>query len=149
MKDTNDVTWNSDIAAIAQSYADEYTCGADLEHSGNSYNGGALGENLARGFNFQKASGVTAWFNEIKYYNYSEPGFTEDTGHFTQLVWSETTEIGCGYKNCGSYWGYYVVCNYSPPGNVGLVGGSDPNYFYERDVHEPIDPATAEGNFSL
>lgn len=142
MQDTAPLSWNDNIAQVAQNYADQYQCGADLEHSGNPY-----GENLARGYDFKSAGAVAAWFNEIKNYDWDDPGFGETTGHFTQLVWTETTQLGCGYKDCGSYWGTYIVCNYNPAGNIALAGGDDAEYFYRRDVHKPIDASTYQGNF--
>jgi hypothetical protein len=35
--------------------------------------------------------------------------------HFTQLIWRDTKQLGCGVANCGGleYW----VCRYAPPGN--------------------------------
>lgn len=50
-------------------------------------------------------------------YNYSSPGFSEQTGHFTQLVWKATTAVGCGSRLCGTR-GWYLVCEYWPRGNV-------------------------------
>jgi hypothetical protein len=38
------------------------------------------------------------------------------TGHFTQLVWRATTELGCARAQCGGI--DVVVCQYDPPGNV-------------------------------
>lgn len=145
MVDTSPLTWNTDIQAIAQSYADSYTCSGSLTHSNNQYEGNYLGENLSLGYSFEDADGVSGWFDEIKYYDYSTPGFSLATGHFTQLVWSTTTEVGCGYKYCDSYLGYFVVCNYNPTGNLGLVG--DVSYFYALDVHEPKESSYALGNF--
>ena len=39
----------------------------------------------------------------------------EVCGHYTQLVWKNTTEVGCAKVTCGNQtiW----VCNYNPPGN--------------------------------
>lgn len=145
MQDTPAMEWDDDVAAVAQGYADEYTCDGTLVHSGNSFDGKWLGENLAYGYVFERAGGVTAWFNEISNYNYSDPGFAEDTGHFTQLVWVDSTRLGCGYKYCGTYYGHYLVCNYYPGGNLGLVG--NPGYFYELNVKEPKDDSTLNGGF--
>ena len=38
------------------------------------------------------------------------------TGHFTQLVWTSTKEIGVGVAK-GPKGNWVVCCNYSPPGN--------------------------------
>lgn len=54
---------------------------------------------------------------EAQDYNYSRPGFSEQTGHFTQLVWKDTTTVGCGRRLCGTR-GWYLVCEYWPRGNV-------------------------------
>jgi hypothetical protein len=39
-----------------------------------------------------------------------------ETGHFTQVVWRQTTQLGCGVSTCRGMdiW----VCEYDPPGNV-------------------------------
>lgn len=134
MIDTNPLEWNDDIQKIAQSYADDFVCGSDLVHSSNSYDGHSLGENLAIGYDFFAAGGVTAWFNENTLYDWNNPGFSEATGHFTQLVWAATTQLGCGFKDCGN--GYYLVCNYYPTGNV-IMGASDtPNILFSQNVHQ-------------
>ena len=39
-------------------------------------------------------------------------------GHFTQMVWKTTTEIGCAVGKRKDIPGYIVVCRYNPPGNV-------------------------------
>jgi len=39
-----------------------------------------------------------------------------NTGHFTQLVWKGSKQIGCG-ASCNNSNKCYVTCNYYPPGN--------------------------------
>ena len=41
-------------------------------------------------------------------------------GHYTQFVWGQTYQIGCGIliSEQESYKFHYLVCNYYPPGNV-------------------------------
>ena len=53
------------------------------------------------------------WYEEISNpgYNFNDPGFSNGTGHFTQVVWKGSTKLGCGIA------GMYVCCRYSPPGN--------------------------------
>lgn len=108
------LTWNETLYEYASNYADEYSCPSNgaLTHSGGPY-----GENLGAGYSSGKAT-VDAWYDENSQYSYSSPGFNEATGHFTQVIWASTTQLGCAYKKCDSDFGYYVVCEYYPPGNV-------------------------------
>ena len=70
-----------------------------------------------------KAAINDAWYGEIKDYNFSNPGFSEATGHFTQVVWKNSKRLGCAWnqKTCKSnnLNFYKFVCEYDPPGNVG------------------------------
>lgn len=143
MQDTPALTWSDEIASLAQDSANNYQCNGILTHTGKTYKGEQLGENLAYGYSFEKAWAVRAWFNEIEYYNYNDPKFDESTGHFTQLVWSRTTEVGCGYKYCGEVYGDYIICNYYESGN--WDDPDDLSYYYRLYVHEPINPATLKG----
>ncbi|PMD44930.1 PR-1-like protein, partial [Hyaloscypha variabilis F] len=62
------------------------------------------------------AGGIDAWGLERVNYNWNDPGFSESTGHFTQIVWKASLEVGCSRTLCSPWW--WVVCHYSPPGNV-------------------------------
>ncbi|KAF4628995.1 hypothetical protein G7Y89_g9152 [Cudoniella acicularis] len=59
---------------------------------------------------------VNMWALERTQYDWNNPGFSEQTGHFTQVVWQGTGSVGCGVANCPNGW--FVVCQYSAPGNV-------------------------------
>jgi len=39
-------------------------------------------------------------------------------GHYTQMVWRTTREIGCAVAKRTDISGYIVVCRYSPAGNI-------------------------------
>ena len=64
-----------------------------------------------------------SWYSEIAYYDFSKPGFSYETGHFTAVVWKATTKVGfgVGVGKClmggFSYNCAVVVANYKDPGN--------------------------------
>lgn len=76
-------------------------------------------------------------YNEVCNYDFSKPGWTSSAGHFTQLVWASTEELGLGWatKDEGGSTCYYVVGRYSPGGNIDnryednvMKGSFDPSY---------------------
>lgn len=56
------------------------------------------GENIYSSMNFDPTAEqcVKSWYDEIKNYSYSKPGFSSQTGHFTQVVWRDSIELGVG-----------------------------------------------------
>lgn len=56
------------------------------------------------------------WYEEISDYSYDRPGFRSGTGHFTQMVWADSTQMGAAVVTQGNR--SYAVANYTPPGNV-------------------------------
>ena len=114
------LTWSSTLAAYAQKWADALKAkGCAFGHSGGQY-----GENLAAGTEgvLDPEATVAMWYDEIKQYKFPDGGFGMNTGHFTQLVWRGTTQVGCGHSQCNGndIW----VCEYDPPGNVDGPGNS-------------------------
>jgi len=128
------LTWNDKLAQAAQSWADKCEWG----HNPSST---SFGENLhtesglitSPGQSVGQASisevinsGLLGWFNEYgDAYQYPDGRIVEsrggDIGHFTQMIWEETTQIGCGYTKCNNYPpGHYLVCNYYPAGNFNM-----------------------------
>lgn len=60
---------------------------------------------------------VKAWYDEIKLYDFNNPGFKSGTGHFTQLVWKNCRRLGTGIAR-GPKGTVYIVSVYDPRGNV-------------------------------
>merc|ERR1719378_1412023 len=62
-----------------------------------------------------------AWYNEIKDYRYANPGFSGATGHFTQVVWKDSTKVGVGIAHSApdgaGFITTYIVAKYTPQGN--------------------------------
>jgi uncharacterized protein YkwD len=76
------------------------------------------GENLywSSGMEFTPRGAVDSWGSEIEDYNDELVGQEKAVvGHYTQIVWRTTTEVGCAAFKCGK--ALLVVCNYNPPGN--------------------------------
>lgn len=53
---------------------------------------GPYGENLAQGQSTWETA-ITAWYDEEALYDFGNPGYSESTGHFTQLIWKSTVQL--------------------------------------------------------
>ena len=107
------LTWAPKLAQVAQRWANALRDkGCAFGHSNGSY-----GENLAAGTTgmLDAEAVVKMWYDEVAHYKFPDGGFSMETGHFTQLVWRGTTQVGCGRSQCKGMdiW----VCEYDPPGN--------------------------------
>ncbi|CAF4077497.1 unnamed protein product, partial [Rotaria sordida] len=109
---------NNNLNKIAQDYADYLAATNGFQHSNNGY-----GENL---YTFSSSAtlgmlhgnkATDAWYDEIEDYDFSRPGFSGATGHFTQIVWKGSTQLGVGIAFGNGGRRAIVVCNYDPPGN--------------------------------
>ncbi|NWV93949.1 PI16 inhibitor, partial [Machaerirhynchus nigripectus] len=114
------MTWDKELEALAQSYAEKCIWDHNKER-------GRRGENLfAMAPTLELEFAVEDWNGEEKFYNLTTsvcvPG--QMCGHYTQVVWSSTHQIGCGAHFCEKIDGietenmHLLVCNYYPPGNV-------------------------------
>jgi hypothetical protein len=62
---------------------------------------------------------VSLWAGEKNNYNYANNTCSGVCGHYTQLVWRDTREVGCAVGNCpGLQFPNTIVCDYGPGGNV-------------------------------
>ena len=126
----NPLTQSSSLDAGAQEWAIHLASIDRLDHASFAARNGN-GENLFVAYNtatvgpdIVAAQMVNSWVSEAFNYDYSQPRFSLDTGHFTQVVWKSTTTLGCGYaigshtENGTRFNAYYAVCRYSPSGNV-------------------------------
>ena len=108
--------WSDALTTSAQRWADTLRAnGCNMRHSGAR----SLGENLAwaGGQMLSPSQVVGMWVGERRTYdaarNTCAPGAV--CGHYTQVVWRSTTQLGCAKAQCGrsEVW----VCQYTPPGN--------------------------------
>lgn len=112
-----DLTWSEDAAKLAQGWANSLQeQGCVMQHNPNR---GFYGENIywSSGFTPTAQQVVDAWGSEISDYDYANNRCAEGKvcGHYTQVVWRDTQQVGCGKATCGNQQVW--VCNYSPPGN--------------------------------
>ncbi|XP_049291534.1 uncharacterized protein LOC125768212 isoform X2 [Anopheles funestus] len=59
---------------------------------------------------------VENWYSEIDLHVFGKEPATLKTGHFTQIVWKDSRELGVGVARNRSGQ-VFVVANYDPPGN--------------------------------
>ena len=111
---------NSEIEKIAQSYSEKLASERQMYHSNNNYNGQSLGENLYACWGSYQMSvngndATDDWYSEVSLYDFNNPGYKSGVGHFTQLVWKGSKQLGCGASCQNNYCS--VTCNYFPAGN--------------------------------
>ncbi|KAK6352704.1 hypothetical protein TWF696_004707 [Orbilia brochopaga] len=117
--------WNDTLAKAAQQSASR--CDFALTPN-NPY-----GENIAAGTYSNPDYYVYMWYNASLKYDYHNPGFSYTTGTFTQVVWKDTTQLGCGWVDyCRNGWPKMLFCEYSPAGNI------LPNSNFATQVLRPV-----------
>lgn len=105
------LSWSTELEKVAQDWANKLA----RENCAMYHSNHPSGENLGRGYRSINDA-VTAWYEEEELYNYNNPGFSSATGHFTQVVWKGTKNLGCAIATCSNGRKIYS-CNYDPPGN--------------------------------
>lgn len=125
--------WSGQLAAYAQQWAEHLALnnGCNMQHRSHAHaNTLDVGENIYWGSPLRWSDGrievqaispakvAQDWADERTDYNYvgnsCRPGV--QCGHYTQMVWRSTSDVGCGMTVCpdkAQIW----VCNYNPPGN--------------------------------
>lgn len=66
----------------------------------------------------EEINATGSWYDEIVDYDFQHPDFSSSTGHFTQVVWKETEQLGVGISLTKDGKSVYVVAQYFPPGNI-------------------------------
>jgi len=135
--------WNDELATLAQRWADQCVWKHDKAYGTTDYY--SVGQNMAIYMSpvaFTErhyAVHIEGWYGEVKDFTAANVGdFTKASevadanqvviGHYTQVVWGKTKEVGCGVaifenpnhlkSNGGNYpFIEILVCNYGPVGN--------------------------------
>lgn len=114
--------WSSELAAFAQAWA-ENLANNDCEMKHRPRSGEWIqkyGENIfwGSGGSYTALYASEDWYSEIKDYTYATLSYDNwgGTGHYTQMVWRNTTKVGIGIARCVG-GGIIIVANYDPSGN--------------------------------
>ncbi|XP_029164845.1 uncharacterized protein LOC114936041 isoform X1 [Nylanderia fulva] len=78
---------------------------------------------------------VNEWYAEETQHQYGKEPTTLKTGHFTQVIWRDSTELGVGMAR-NRNGEVYVVCNYNPAGN--FLGS------FTENVLSPVETSPAK-----
>lgn len=120
---TAPLEWSSDLAKYAQAWADHLAKDNDCKMQHRPHDGKwkqQHGENIywSGGSDSNAADASEMWYSEINDYKLTKvtsANFSK-TGHYTQMVWKNTTKVGIGQAVCPT-GAIIIVGNYSPPGN--------------------------------
>lgn len=118
------LVWNDALAADALAYAREMARTGRFAHADQPQGPGREGENLFTGTRdaYSYREMIDAWIDEKQYFtngvtpNFSTTGNYEDVAHYTQIIWRNSKAVGCALAS--NRTDDYLVCRYSPPGNV-------------------------------
>lgn len=110
---TKPLIWSDKLAVAAQDWANVLITRQGLAHPKKS----KYGENMYEmtGGKATPEEVVKVWTSESADFDYKANRCRTACGHYTQVIWRDTKELGCAVARRGNreVW----VCEYSPPGN--------------------------------
>ena len=117
------LAWDPALGRSAAAYAQQMAFTNRFEHSNRQARRG-IGENLWMGTRgaFSVERMVGDWASERRMFRaglfpaVTRTGNWMDVGHYTQIIWPTTTRVGCALASNGR--ADYLVCHYSPAGNI-------------------------------
>ena len=113
--------WNNKLAGDAQAWAETLARTNRFEHSPDL---GEAGENLWMGSaeRYSAEQMIGGFVQEVRHFRPGEfphvsmTGSWHDVGHYTQLIWRDTRQVGCAVARGRA--NDVLVCRYWPAGNV-------------------------------
>ena len=140
MHSVGNLVEDKSISKDSQDWANYLMNTSSFKHSGNP----AYGENLAyfKGYKLDSIDliqkSIELWYKEIEKYDFDNPGFSSETGHFTTLVWKNSQSFGIGYAYNKDTDESYVVFNTYKPGNY--IGEFKDNVLPQIEIKIPVVP---------
>ncbi len=119
------LSWSDRLARDAQKWANEMARTRSFEHATQTEHGENLWMGTRARFAYEEMVGSwieeKAMFKRGRFPHVTRTRDWKDVGHYTQLIWGNTTHVGCAIAS--SPEDDYLVCRYGPPGNW---DGQDP-----------------------
>ena len=121
----NPLEWSAELSVHAQEWAEHLakSNGCRMKHRPERGKWKAVyGENIYWGKGYSQAESPllasVLWYEEKKDFknNLIKPSRGPQPGHYSQMVWRTTKEVGMGMAICRN-GDVIVVANYNPPGN--------------------------------
>ncbi|XP_067001116.2 uncharacterized protein [Anabrus simplex] len=109
---------NKKICKYSEEWAKHLASRGHMEHRQNS----DYGENIFCSWSSNPNHRITGrepvdnWYSEIKSHPFGREPKDLKSGHFSQVVWRDSRELGVAVAKSRTGQ-IFVVCNYSPPGN--------------------------------
>src|SRR5918997_3874783 len=117
------LVWSDSLAAGAQAWAEHLVATRTFAHASDADKGCPCGENIAAfewfwGPTSPNGGGTYYWVAEKTRYHGEPLDHTnvQTFGHYTQMVWRDEQEVGCGVAYNGGE--SILVCRYNLPGNI-------------------------------
>ncbi|XP_047502535.1 scoloptoxin SSD976-like [Penaeus chinensis] len=126
--------WNQELADVAQAWCNTCPANHDCNDCRRAFSiDGFVGQNLYWNFAFLAdqvwSPALKAFYDEVQFVpktlvdKYLSIPTAGQIGHYTQMVWAETSEVGCGAVYHGPCAGSFpecktYCCNYGPAGNI-------------------------------
>lgn len=135
---TKELVRDSSLEKYALNFTNYLITLDHLEHSPSRLNDDYIGENICAG-RYSSTIGtdcVNLWYSEEPNFDYKKNEFDANCGHFTQIVWKNTKELGCG-MSCDEKDHCVVSCNYYPSGN--FYGQFTSNVFSKDDFNAGVE----------
>ena len=117
------LVWSAKLADHSKQWAQTLAESDKLEHAPDGADGDE-GENLWNGtkHDYTPDEMIAFFIDEAKHFkrgtfpDVSTTGRWDDVGHYTQLVWKDTREVGCTIAS--NQRRDFLVCRYWPAGNI-------------------------------